>query len=1141
MRNNVTAVIASLMVTMPGMAQNAPPAAAPIEQTQAPENQVTNPDQPVPNPVTPPVTPTPVAPAVRAAPAAVAQPKPAKWDVNAPPGMVTRQVPIAVNEGTWMNIDVARDGRTIAFDLLGDIYTMPITGGTPRRIAEGLAYEQQPRFSPDGTRIAFVSDRGGGDNIWIMNVDGSDKRQLTKEDFRLLNQPSWSPDGRFIVAKKHFTTGRSLGTGEVWLYHVSGGGGVQLVKRASEELQKELGEPIYAPDGRSVYYTRNVTPGPIFEYAQDSYTDLFNIERYDMVTGEVSTAVSGAGGSVRPTPSPDGKQIAFVRREAGRSKLYVKDLAAGTERKIYDALDQDVQETWAVTGVYPNMAWTPDSGSLVFWAGGKIRRAASNGSGAREIPFAINDTRVVIDAVHPQVAVAPATFTTKMPRWASLSPDGRSVLFETLGKLWVKPVSGGAPRRLVRGDEEGFELWPSWSRDGRSVVFVGWTDAGLGQIRTVAASGGTARTVTASAGHYSVPRFAPDGRSIVFQSNEGGPLTAARGSDNPGIYRIATGGGAATRIAKGGISPQFGAEGDRVFFIAREKGKRQLVSTDLSGQAKRVHASGELVNDYQVSPDGRNVAFRQNYEAFVMPLMPGTQDVTVDIKKGALPITRASGEGASFIGWSANGAQLNWSLGPNFYTVQTDALFKTAPLQDDADKDAAKFVPPATGLSLAMEVTADRPTRTIALTGARLVTMAAPDGGIIADGVVVIQGDRIAAIGPRASVAIPAGATIIDLAGKTIIPGMIDAHAHGPQAEDDLIPQQNWSAMANLAMGTTTIHDPSATASEIFAAAELQRAGKIIAPRTFSTGEVIYGAKSPDVYAEIDTIEDALADVRRLKAQGAYSVKNYNQPRRDQRQMVVAAAQRENMEVVPEGGSVYALDISLIQDGNATLEHNMPVETFYADVLSLWSQTKTNYTPTLVVAYGGLAGDPYWRQHMEVWKHPILSRYEPPAMLLAQNGRRTMAPEQAFVDDDTAREAKKLAERGVQVSIGAHGQQPGLGAHWEMWSFVRGGYSPIEALRAATIVPATSLGYAADLGSLQVGKLADLVVLDADPTADIRNSDKIHRVMLGGRLYDPLTLNEVGTGTRQRQPLWWEGAGNGTGNLPSINDAHGHD
>ncbi|MFL6863071.1 MAG: amidohydrolase family protein [Allosphingosinicella sp.] len=1121
MKYRVTAALAAVLAAGAlaagaGWAQSPPTQTSkqdqPVQSTQAPENQAINPEQRVTGPL-PPI-------AARA-PAASTPAKPDKWDVNAPPGMQTRQIRIDTAEGSWMNVDVSPDGRTIAFDLLGDIYTMPIAGGTPRRIAEGLAYEQQPRFSPDGRRIAFVSDRGGGDNIWIMNADGSDKRQLTREDFRLLNQPSWSPDGRFIVAKKHFTTGRSLGTGEVWLYHVSGGGGVPLVRKPNEQHQKELGEPIYAPDGRSVYFTKNVTPGPIFEYAQNSNTDLFDIQRYDLDTGEVTTAVSGAGGSVRPTPSPDGRMIAFVRRERARSKLYVKDLVSGEERKIYDSLDQDVQETWAVTGVYPNMAWTPDSKSLVFWAGGKIRRVGADGAGAAEIPFRIADTRVVIDATHPQVDVAPDRFETRMPRWATVSPDGRQVVFETLGKLWVKPMAGGAARRLVKGDEPELELFPAWSRDGKTIAFVGWTDAGLGRIRTVAAAGGAARDVTTQPGHYARPRFSPDGRTIVFERGEGGFLTSPRWSENPGIYRVAASGGAPVKVAKDGAEPQFGASNDRLFMLASAAGKRQLVSTDLNGEAKRVHASGELVNDYQVSPDGQYVAFRQNYEAFVVPLMPGTQEVSVDAKGGAMPVTRVSAEGADFINWSDGGRRIHWSMGPTLYTADLASLFASAPL----DKDAPRFPPPRTGVSLSMEVAADKPTGLVALTGARIVTMASKDGGIIDDGIILVRGDRIAAIGRRGEVTIPAGARTVDVAGKTIIPGLVDAHAHGPQGEDDLVPQQNWSAMANLAFGTTTIHDPSARAAEIFVASEMQRAGKILAPRIFSTGEIIYGAKSPDVYAEINSYEDALQHVRRLKAEGARSVKNYNQPRREQRQMVVAAAQHEGLEVVPEGGSLYNMDVTLIQDGDSTLEHNIPLRVFYDDLIQFWSQTKTNYTPTLVVTYGGPAGDPYWRAHMDVWKHPLLARHAPPAALAAQNVRRVIAPEEDYVDADSAREAKKLADRGVQVSIGAHGQQAGLGPHWEMWSFVRGGWSPIEALRAATIMPATSLGYQRDVGSLEVGRLADLVVLDADPTIDIRNSDKVRDVMLGGRLYDAATLNEVATGTRTRQPYWWEQGG----------------
>lgn len=1052
----------------------------------------------------------------------------AAWSVEAPKGATITQVPIKVDEGTWMDVDVSPDGTMLAFTLLGDIYTMPIGGGTPKRIADGLAWDVQPRFSPDGARIAFTSDRAGGDNIWVMNVDGSDKRQVTKEDFRLLNQPAWSPDGRFIAAKKHFTTERSAGTGEIWLYHVSGGGGVQVVERANERLQKELGEPVFAPDGSAIYYTRNTTPGNSFEYAQDSNAGIFAIERHELATGEVTTAVSGYGGAVRPAPSPDGKAIAFVRRDKDRSQLWVKDIASGREQMIYGALDLDVQETWAVTGVYPNMDWLPDSSGIVFWAGGKLNRVGRDGSGHAVIPFSVNDTRGVADAPHPVIDVSPESFVTTMPRFATLSPDGTRLVFESLGKLYSKSARGkDAPAPLTGDSADALEAFPAFSRDGSQLAYVRWNDATLGEIVIADASGQNRRVLTGP-GHFGNIAFSPDGTMIAFEKREGGYLTAPDFSENAGIYVMPVSGGEPRLVTRDGGNPQWGAASDRLFMLGREGGALALVSTDLSGEAKRTHAKGDLANDFRIAPDGRTIAFRQNYEVFAMPLIPGGKPVDVSEKGGSLPVTKVSTGGAEYIGWANGGETLFWSIGPSLQSASVSAFFANAP-KADSDKTAA-YTPPTTGIPMGVTVQAAKPTGTTVITGARVLTMraglGADDAGVIENGLIVIEGDRITGVHDATVVRIKfaEGTRFIDASGKTIMPGLVDAHAHGGYGVGDLIPQQNWSLLQDLAMGVTTVHNPSSQASTVFAAAERQRAGITLGPRIFSTGEIVYGAKAADVYARIDSYDDALAHVRRLKAQGAVSVKNYNQPRREQRQMVARAAAAENMLVVAEGGSLFGMDMNLVADGNSTIEHNVPVDVFYEDVLQFFGQSNSNYTPTLVVTYGGLAGDPYWRQATNVWENPLMV-HTPPKMLLAETGRRTKAPDWAFVDDNNAREARKLAQRGVKVSIGAHGQQAGIGAHWELWSFARGGMSAVEALKAGTITSAESLGMAKDIGSIEVGKLADLVILTDDPSQDIANSDNIEQVMLGGRLYDAKTLNEVGTGDAKRAPYWWEANG----------------
>jgi imidazolonepropionase-like amidohydrolase/Tol biopolymer transport system component len=1040
------------------------------------------------------------------------------WDVNAPPGD-SRRIPIKTSRGTWMSLDVSPDGRTVAFDLLGDIYLLPIDGGEATAIDSGHSWAMQPRFSPDGSEIAYTSDAGGGDNVWIMQADGNGKRQLTKEDFRLLNNPYWSPDGDYIAVRKHFTTTRSLGTGEIWLYHVNGGAGVAVVERPNEQHQKELGEPAFSPDGRYIYFSVDSTPGDTFVYAQDSNDQIFEIRRHDLQTGKTESFVTGAGGAVRPTPSPDGKYLAFVRRLDGKTALFLKDLTSGTEFPVYDQLDQDLQEVWGVQGLYPNMDWTPDSRSIVFWAGGQIRQIDIESLRVSAIPFEVDDTRTVYDPPRPRVDVAPPGFDTKMVRNAQVSPDGSRVAFESLGRLYVKSLPDGEPRLLARDTRDHFEYFPSWSRDSAAVVFVAWSDEELGHVHTVSANGGRSTRLTRHPGHYLNPRFSPDGNTIVYEVTDGGFLTSPEWAIDMGVFALPARGGESRRITDSGSDPHFGARGDRLYITRSVDDATALVSVDLNGEAPRTHAKGKYLSRYEVSPDGRHLAFRENYHIYALPLPPGGLPLEISTAIDSVKMTRASGNGGNWPHWSGDGETLHWSLGATAFSAGLDELF-AAPDNDADDEDDTGYVAPEDGVSLSVRIDADVPQGLVALTGARIITMAGEDGGIIDDGIIITDGNRIRSIGARGDVDIPPDARQVDVSGKTVIPGIIDAHAHGPQGAG-IIPQQNWSAYATLAFGVTTVHDPSNDASEVFAASEMQRAGIVLAPRIFSTGDVIYGAKSTS-FADINSLDEAREHVRRLKAQGAMSVKNYNQPRRAQRQQVTVAAREENMLVVPEGASLFHMDLSMVADGNSSIEHNLPQSMLYDDVLQFWSQTRVAYTPTLVVTYGGLAGETYWYQETDVWKHPILSNFVPPQILRPRSVRRLKAPDSEYHHARSAATARLLADEGVLVSIGAHGQREGLASHWEIWSFVQGGMSALEALRAATAAPAEALGFDSDLGTLEEGKLADLVVIDADVLEDIVQSDNVSMVMLNGRLYDAATLDEKVTGERKTAPFFWQ-------------------
>ena len=1048
---------------------------------------------------------------------------PKDWDVTAPRGE-TREIEFATSEGTWMSVDVSADGAWVVFDLLGHVYRVPASGGEATSLTQssGVAVNFHPRISPDGSTIAFISDRGGQTNLWLMDADGSNPRPVFESQTLRAWEPAWSPDGRFIVVRRAPTQRGSGGAG-LWMYSRDGGEGVELV--GSD--YSGAAWPAFSPDGGSLYFQIRTAPAGTWSGRTDLMQGHKQIRRLDLETGQVDEITSGitvqqgqtsSAGGIAPEVSPDGRWLAFARRIPDgtishkglrfgpRTALWLRDLETGAERLLMDPIEVDMAEGMKVSRDLPGYAWTRDGGSIVIAAGGRIRRVDVASGDVSTIPFTALVQRTISEmAGRPQAALG-ETFTVKFPRWTASSPDGSRLAFQAVGRIWVMDLPDGTPARLTGDDFAPSEMSPAWSPDGRDIAFTSWADEAQGHVWRVPADGGTPQQITLRAGEYLNTAWSPDGADIVVTRGSGATSHGRTVANNQyyEFVRVPADGGEATLITRverpytGGrpmmprrpiAQASFGPDG-RLFYpettlpMGGEPTGTEITSIRLDGTDRRVHFTLPDADEAAVSPDGAWLAFQEGDNVFTMPFpYGGTGSNTVRIAKrdGQLPVTQVSLEGGIHPRWrDAN--TLEFVSGPRYYT------------HDAATGDTEE-------IPIRLELPRNIAPGSVAFTGARIITV--DNDRVIENGTVVVRDGRLACIGECDA----SGADqVFDASGRTIMPGLIDMHAHHHRDHEGVIPQRNWESGIYLAYGITTTLDNSQWSSNVFAAAELTEAGAMIGPRAYSTGDPIYsgdGARQN----EITSYEAADQNVARLMSWGAVSIKEYMQPRRDQRQWVTEAARERGLRVTAEGGDL-EYNLGMIMDGHTGWEHPMSYTPLYSDVAKFFGQAEAVYSPTFMVGGPGAWNEEYFYQTYEIWKDPKMRRWLPWRMLIPSTRRRMLRPETDYSFPLMARGLGDIIEEGGWGAIGAHGQLHGLGSHYEVW-MAAAGTDAHTGIEIGTIHGAHFLGLEHELGSLTEGKVADFLVLGSNPLDDIRNTADIAYVIKDGIVYDAGTLDEL--------------------------------
>jgi Tol biopolymer transport system component len=1069
------------------------------------------------------------------------------WDVTLARGE-TREIDFTTNVGTWTSVDVSPDGSWIAFDLLGHVYRVPVTGGTATPLTQnaGVSLNFQPRISPDGRSIAFITDRRGQYNLWIMNADGTNPRPVFSDINATALEPAWTPDGNYIVVRRG---GRGGGEGApaaggLWMYHKDGGQGAPLVVVAGGGRGAAGNGPPSWPsvsaDGKYLYYQVTMTVESDQLLAGSIQLRRFEFksgETVDITAGESSGAAAGrfsSGGAAAPEISPDGRWLAFARqipdglleykghRYGPRTALWLRDLRTGAERMVMDPIEPLVTSGSKTLGVLPRYRWASDGRSIVLMQGGKIRRLDVATRGVSTIEYTAPVRRTISEMARREFRITDGPVAAKFFRWPSSSADGKTIAFQALGRIYTQQGATGTPKRLTSAAFSPLEYAPAWSPDGRSLTFVTWDDTGRGNVWKISASGGMPQRVTREPGDYVDPVWSPDGRTIVVARGEGATARGRTLTHNAWYDLVAldastasgdTGRVLATILRPSGsaissesrrqlVRPSYGPEG-RVFWIDEKaaaagggRGGTALMSIRPDGNDRQEHLSFPAADEIVPSPGGEWVAFQEGDNVYIAPMAwggLGGEVQRIEKRRGQFPVTQLTRDGGLFPRWR-DSTTLEYGSADRFF-VHTVTTGRT---------DTVK---------LAVSVPRDIPTGTIAFTNARIITMNKRQ--VIERGTVVARAGRITCVGSCSTAGVD---RIVNVAGKTIIPGLVDMHAHHYREWRGMRPRHDYEQAIYLAYGVTTTTDVSMYSQNMFPTAELIEAGEMIGPRGFSTGDNITAGDGSRAN-EIANPADALAMVRKMADWGAVSIKQYAQPRRDQRQWMAEASRTVGINETSEGGH-FMENLGFIMDGQTGWEHAFSELPMYSDGAKFFGKAGATYSPTLVVAGPSAWSIEYFFQSSEIWKDPKQRRWFPWRMLVPQTRVRWLRPETDYSYPLIAQAMADIIAEGGWGAIGSHGEHHGLAPHWEVWM----GASALGnhgALEVATMHGARFLGADKDLGSIEVGKLADLVVLNANPIQNIRATADVQYVVKAGTLYDGMTLDQLWPKAVPFGPNYW--------------------